>query len=77
MDRKSRSSSRKHLKRRFEVLEQRYLLTAHFIDFNTLEASDYTDTEVLVRFNDDVQVESLELWRGVQIPGIKSGVLNA
>ena len=43
-----RSSSRKRAARRFEQLEKRHLLAAHFIDFRLLEASDYTHTEVLV-----------------------------
>ncbi|MEM7478096.1 MAG: Ig-like domain-containing protein [Planctomycetota bacterium] len=55
--------------RRFESLEPRYVLTGYFVDFSVLEPTDYTDTEVLVRFNNDVQVDALEQRAGVEMLG--------
>lgn len=72
-----RSRSRRRTTRRFEQLEKRHLLAAHFIDFSLLEASDYTHTEVLVRFKDDVKVDSLKMWSGTDLPTERSAVLNA
>ena len=72
-----RSRSRRRTARRFEQLEKRHLLAAHFIDFSLLEASDYTHTEVLVRFKDDVKVDSLKMWSGTDLPTERSAVLNA
>lgn len=72
-----RSRSRRRAARRFEQLEKRHLLAAHFIDFSLLEASDYTHTEVLVRFKDDVKVDSLKMWSGTDLPTERSAVLNA
>ena len=72
-----RFRSRRRTTRRFEQLEKRHLLAAHFIDFSLLEASDYTHTEVLVRFRDDVKVESLKMWSGTDLPTERSAVLNA
>ena len=72
-----RSRSRRRTTRRFEQLEKRHLLAAHFIDFSLLEASDYTHTEVLVRFRDDVKVDSLKMWSGTDLPTERSAVLNA
>ncbi|MEC8474026.1 MAG: S8 family serine peptidase [Planctomycetota bacterium] len=72
-----RSSSRKRAARRFEQLEKRHLLAAHFIDFSLLEASDYTHTEVLVRFKEDINVDSLKMWSGTDLPTERSAVLNA
>ena len=77
MIRKTNSVARKYPLRRFEQLEQRYLLAAHFIDFSMLEPTDYTDSEILVRFKDHVEVESLNLWSGADLPGQQSSVLNA
>lgn len=77
MIRKKKSVARKHPLRRFEHLEERYLLAAHFVDFSTLETTDYTDSEILVRFKDHVEVDSLKLWSGADLPGQKSSVLNA
>ena len=73
----AKSVSRKHPQRRFEKLEERHLLAAHFIDFDVLEPSDYTHTEVLVRFNDDVEVDALKKWTGTDLPDERSAVLNA
>ncbi len=72
-----RFRSRRRTTRRFEQLEKRHLLAAHFIDFSLLEASDYTHTEVLVRFRDDVKVDSLKMWSGTDLPTERSAVLNA
>ena len=72
-----RFRSRRRTTRRFEQLEKRHLLAAHFIDFSLLEASDYTHTEVLVRFKDDVKVDSLKMWSGTDLPTERSAVLNA
>ncbi len=72
-----RSRSRRRAARRFEQLEKRHLLAAHFIDFSQLEASDYTHTEVLVRFKDDVNVDALKMWSGTDLPTERSAVLNA
>ena len=73
----AKSVSRKHPQRRFEKLEERHLLAAHFIDFDVLEPSDYTHTEVLVRFNDDVKVDALKKWTGTDLPSERTAVLNA
>ena len=72
-----RFRSRRRTTRCFEQLEKRHLLAAHFIDFSLLEASDYTHTEVLVRFRDDVKVDSLKMWSGTDLPTERSAVLNA
>lgn len=42
-----------------ESLERRSLLTNFSVDFSLLEPEDYTHTEILVRFQDDVDVSSL------------------
>ena len=73
----AKSVSRKQPQRRFEKLEERNLLAAHFVDFDVLEPSDYTHTEVLVRFNDDVKVDALKKWTGTDLPSERIAVLNA
>lgn len=44
----------------FEQLENRNMLTGFHVDFSGLAATDYTDTEILVRFDDAVNVEDVQ-----------------
>ena len=44
----------------YQVLEPRHLLAGFQVDFSILEPADYTQTEILVRFNDDVRTQDLQ-----------------
>lgn len=55
--RSRRLFSRSH--REIETLERKSLLTTFSVDFSQLEPTDYTHTEILVRFNDGVDVSAL------------------
>ncbi|MCH2181060.1 MAG: S8 family serine peptidase [Mariniblastus sp.] len=54
----------------YQVLEPRHLLAGFNVDFSVLEPGDYTQTEILVRFNDDVRTQDLQ----TMTPGV--GVVN-
>ena len=55
--RKSRSSKDFS---QYELLEPRKLLATFSVDFDLLEPTDYTSTEILVRFDDDVSIDALQ-----------------
>ena len=44
----------------YQPLEPRQLLAGFNVDFSVLAPTDYTDSEILVRFNDDVRVSDLQ-----------------
>lgn len=44
----------------YQVLEPRHLLAGFQVDFSILEPADYTQTEILVRFNNDVRTQDLQ-----------------
>lgn len=48
------------LSSQFEKLEDRNLLTGFNVDFSALAPTDYTDSEILVRFNDDVAIDVVQ-----------------
>ena len=65
-----RESNHTAMKFDAEQLESRILLAGFNVDFDMLETTDYTDTEILVRFNDNVQIQNLEtLSEAPSIPG--------
>ncbi|MCH2179588.1 MAG: S8 family serine peptidase [Mariniblastus sp.] len=56
-----RKSNREHASEyEYQPLEPRQLLAGFNVDFSVLAPSDYTQTEILVRFNDDVRVSDLQ-----------------
>lgn len=44
----------------YQPLEPRHLLAGFNVDFSVLTSEDYTHSEILVRFNDDVRIEDLQ-----------------
>ena len=68
MKKKLSRSKRNRARRRFQKkrarktdyqnLEPRHLLAGFDVDFGILDPGDYTHTEILVRFNDNVDVQS-------------------
>ena len=57
-------------------LEPRHLLAGFNVDFSLLETTDYTHSEILVRFNDNIQVDTLSRSNRVELDG-GEGVLTA
>lgn len=53
----------------YQTLEARNLLAGFHINFDLLAPSDYTHTEILVRFDDEVQVSQLSPNRGMELIG--------
>ncbi|MEM8670113.1 MAG: Ig-like domain-containing protein [Planctomycetota bacterium] len=68
--------SRYRRSQKVETLEKRFVLTGYFVDFDVLESTDYTHSEFLVRFSDDVDVRSLDNF-GEFGPFSKTPVLTA
>ncbi|MDE0934356.1 MAG: tandem-95 repeat protein [Mariniblastus sp.] len=58
--RKRQGNSKLSVGDAYEILEQRNLLATYTVDFSQLAPSDYSSTEILVRFQDDVSVDELQ-----------------
>ncbi|MEM7558864.1 MAG: S8 family peptidase, partial [Planctomycetota bacterium] len=71
-----RRSALRRLFRQVEHLEARHLLTSFFVDFSVLEPTDYTQSEVVVRFSDEVDVPSLTQMSLVEQEGVDSAYLS-
>ncbi|MEC8554359.1 MAG: Ig-like domain-containing protein [Planctomycetota bacterium] len=71
-----RRSALRRLFRHVEHLESRHLLAGFFVDFSVLEPTDYTQSEVVVRFNDDVDVPSLTPINLVEQRGVDNAYLS-
>ena len=60
LNRRKQGNSKLSVGDAYEILEQRNLLATYTVDFSQLAPSDYSSSEILVRFQDDVSVDELQ-----------------
>ena len=60
LNRRKQGNSKLSVGDAYEILERRNLLATYTVDFSQLAPSDYSSSEILVRFQDDVSVDELQ-----------------
>ncbi|MGI9495313.1 MAG: Ig-like domain-containing protein [Mariniblastus sp.] len=67
LNRRRQGNSKLSVGDAYEILERRNLLATYTVDFSQLAPSDYSSSEILVRFHDDVSVDDLKKINHVEL----------
>ena len=67
LNRRKQGNSKLSVGDAYEILERRNLLATYTVDFSQLASTDYSSSEILVRFQDTVSVDELQKINHVEL----------